>query len=132
VTITDPELVYYVLKQEGRLFESWYPDTFTEIFGQTNVGSLHGFMYKYLKTLILRVYGPENLKSVFLSDIEKSCGTTFKSWSSQPCFDLKEALSVVSTLIHSILLLPCLFSDLLINELYVDRPFKFRKFLDDI
>lgn len=103
VAITDPELVYYVLKQEGKLFESWYPDTFTEVFGRNNVGSLHGFMYKYLKTLIHRLYGPENLKSVFLPDIEKSCHTTFQSWSSQPCFDFKEAISVVSTLIPSLL-----------------------------
>lgn len=114
VAITDPELVYYVLKQEGRLFESWYPETFTEVFGRTNVGSLHGFMYKYLKTLILRLYGPENLKSAFLPDIEKSCHATFQSWSSRSCFDLKEALSVVSTLIHSLFCSNiCLFSDVI-------------------
>ncbi|KAJ4759456.1 cytochrome P450 family protein [Rhynchospora pubera] len=95
IAITDPELAYYVLKQEGKLFQSCYPETFTEIFGRQNVGSLHGFVYKYLKTLILRLYGPENLKTVFLSDIEMSCHNTFESWSSQPCFDLKEALSIM-------------------------------------
>jgi hypothetical protein len=39
------------------------------------------------------------LKSIFLSDMEKLCHATFQSWSSQSCFDLNEALSIVSTLI---------------------------------
>ncbi|KAJ3680142.1 hypothetical protein LUZ60_016420 [Juncus effusus] len=95
VISTDADLNYLVFNQEGRLFESWYPDTFTEIFGRDNVGSLHGFMYKYLKNLIHRLYGPQNLRSVFLPDIQKSCQTSFQSWSSQPCFEFKEAISIM-------------------------------------
>uniref|UniRef100_M8BUP6 Cytochrome P450 87A3 n=1 Tax=Aegilops tauschii TaxID=37682 RepID=M8BUP6_AEGTA len=53
VVSADPDVNHYVFQNEGKLFESWYPDTFTEIFGRDNVGSLHGFIYKYLKTLMI-------------------------------------------------------------------------------
>ncbi|KAK1374411.1 Cytochrome P450, family 87, subfamily A, polypeptide 2 [Heracleum sosnowskyi] len=41
VVTTDPELSHYVFQQEGVLFQSWYPDTFTEIFGKQNVARRH-------------------------------------------------------------------------------------------
>ncbi|XP_074266241.1 cytochrome P450 87A3-like [Silene latifolia] len=50
----DAELNYLIFQQEGHMFQSWYPDTFTEIFGREKVGSLHGFMYKYLKNMVLK------------------------------------------------------------------------------
>ncbi|KAJ7944871.1 Cytochrome P450 87A3 [Quillaja saponaria] len=49
VISTDADLNYFIFQQEGKLFQSWYPDTFTEIFGRQNVGSLHGFLYKVPK-----------------------------------------------------------------------------------
>jgi hypothetical protein len=97
VVSADPEMNYYVFQQEGKLFESWYPDTFTEIFGRDNVGSLHGFMYKYLKTLVLRLYGQENLKSVLLAETDAACRGSLASWASQPSVELKEGISTVST-----------------------------------
>lgn len=93
---TDPELNHLVFQQEGKLFQSWYPDTFTEIFGRDNVGSLHGFMYKYLKSLVLRLFGPENLKENLLHDVEKSVLNSLSSWSGQPSVELKEATSKVN------------------------------------
>ncbi|XP_017700002.2 cytochrome P450 87A3 [Phoenix dactylifera] len=93
VVSTDPELNHFVFQQEGKLFQSWYPDTFTEIFGRDNVGSLHGFMYKYLKSLVLRLFGPESLKENLLHDVEKSVSNSLSSWSGQPSVELKEATS---------------------------------------
>ncbi|WJX60331.1 hypothetical protein P8452_45554 [Trifolium repens] len=37
VVSTDPDLNYFIFQQEGKKFQSWYPDTFTEIFGKQNV-----------------------------------------------------------------------------------------------
>ncbi|KAK2372160.1 cytochrome P450, family 708, subfamily A, polypeptide [Trifolium repens] len=37
VVSTDPDLNYFIFQQEGKIFQSWYPDTFTEIFGKQNV-----------------------------------------------------------------------------------------------
>ncbi|CAN6246597.1 unnamed protein product [Urochloa humidicola] len=95
VVSADPDLNYYVFQQEGKLFESWYPDTFTEIFGRDNVGSLHGFVYKYLKTLVLRLYGQENLKAVLLSETDYACRASLASWASRPSVELKDAISTM-------------------------------------
>lgn len=95
VVSADPDLNYYVFQQEGKLFESWYPDTFTEIFGRDNVGSLHGFMYKYLKSLVLRLYGQENLKAVLLAETDAACHSSLASWASRPSVELKDAISSV-------------------------------------
>ncbi|KAG8071842.1 hypothetical protein GUJ93_ZPchr0006g44295 [Zizania palustris] len=95
VVSADPELNYYVFQQEGKLFESWYPDTFTEIFGRDNVGSLHGFMYKYLKSLVLRLYGQENLRAVLLAETDRACQTSLASWAAQPSVELKDSISAM-------------------------------------
>ncbi|KAL5211960.1 hypothetical protein ABZP36_022807 [Zizania latifolia] len=95
VVSADPELNYYVFQQEGKLFESWYPDTFTEIFGRDNVGSLHGFMYKYLKSLVLRLYGQENLRAVLLAETDRACQASLASWATQPSVELKDSISAM-------------------------------------
>ncbi|GFP89712.1 cytochrome p450 87a3 [Phtheirospermum japonicum] len=60
IVSTDADLNYFIFKQEGQSFQSWYPNTFTGIFGKQNVGSLHGFMYKYLKNMVLNFFGPDS------------------------------------------------------------------------
>jgi hypothetical protein len=95
VVSADPDMNYFVFQQEGKLFESWYPDTFTEIFGRDNVGSLHGFMYKYLKTLVLRLYGQENLKAVLLGETDAACRASLAAWAARSSVELKEGLSTV-------------------------------------
>ncbi|KAF0933295.1 hypothetical protein E2562_017081 [Oryza meyeriana var. granulata] len=95
VVTADPELNYYVFQQEGKLFESWYPHTFTEIFGRDNVGSLHGFMYKYLKSLVLRLYGQENLRAVLLAETDRACSSSLASWAAQPSVELKDSISAM-------------------------------------
>ncbi|KAL6979620.1 hypothetical protein U1Q18_021275 [Sarracenia purpurea var. burkii] len=87
---TDPDLSYFVFQQEGKLFQSWYPNTFTEIFGRQNVGSLHGFMYKYLKNMLLNLFGPESLKKM-LPEVEKAACRNLERWSSQYSIEMKEA-----------------------------------------
>ncbi|XWS48966.1 hypothetical protein CRYUN_Cryun13aG0122800 [Craigia yunnanensis] len=90
IVSTDPDLNHLVFLQEGQLFQSWYPDTFTEIFGRQNVGSLHGFMYKYLKNLVLNLFGPESLKKM-LPEVERTACRRLQRWSSQETVELKEA-----------------------------------------
>ncbi|CAN1253649.1 Cytochrome P450 87A3 [Linum perenne] len=90
VVSTDPDLNYFIFQQEGHLFQSWYPDTFTEIFGRQNVGSLHGFMYKYLKNMVLNLFGPESLKKM-IPEIEQTTSNRLKQWSLQDSVEMKEA-----------------------------------------
>lgn len=96
IVSTDPELNHFIFQQEGRLFQSWYPDTFTAIFGRQNVGSLHGFMYKYLKNMVLSLFGPESLKEKLLPQVEQTAHRNLSSWAMQPSINLKEATATVS------------------------------------
>ncbi|KAL2544018.1 Cytochrome [Forsythia ovata] len=92
IVSTDADLNYFIFQQEGQLFESWYPSTFVEIFGRQNVGSLHGFMYKYLKNMVLNLFGPESLKKM-LPDVEQASNIYLKRWSSQTMAEMKESTS---------------------------------------
>lgn len=95
IVSTDPDLNYFIFQQEGQLFQSWYPDTFTEIFGRQNVGSLHGFMYKYLKNMVLNLFGPESLKKM-MPEVEEAAKNKLKRWSGQTSVEMKEATANVS------------------------------------
>lgn len=91
----DPDLSYFVFQQEGRCFQSWYPDTFTKIFGENNVGSLHGFMYKYLKSMVLTLFGHDGLKKM-LPQVEMTANKRLELWSNQDSVELKDATASVS------------------------------------
>lgn len=97
IVSADPELNYIIFQQEGKTFQSWYPDTFTEIFGKENVGSLHGFMYKYLKTMVLSLFGTESLKKM-LPEVEDTVLKRLNQWSKQDTVEIKDATASVSSL----------------------------------
>lgn len=90
----DPDLNHFVFKEEGHLFQSWYPDTFEEIFGKQNVGSLHGVMYKYLKNMVLHLYGPTNLQKM-LPEVEETAIRRLKQWSNRDSIEIKEETASV-------------------------------------
>jgi len=95
IVSTDADLSYFVFNQEGRCFQSWYPDTFTHIFGKKNVGSLHGFMYKYLKNMVLTLFGHDGLKKM-LPQVEMTANKRLELWSNQDSVELKDATASVS------------------------------------
>lgn len=91
----DPDFNHFIFQQEGRLFESWIPDTIKEILGQQNVGSLHTFLFKYLKSVILSLFGIENLKENLLPEVDRFANKTLTAWSSQPHVEVRDATSAV-------------------------------------
>ncbi|KAA3457724.1 cytochrome P450 87A3-like isoform X1 [Gossypium australe] len=94
IVSADPDLNHFVFLQEGQLFQSWYPDTFTEIFGRQNLSSLHGFMHKYLKNMVLSLFGPESLKKM-LPEVERTACRRLQQWSIQETVELKEATAAM-------------------------------------
>ncbi|XP_023520739.1 cytochrome P450 87A3-like [Cucurbita pepo subsp. pepo] len=78
---TDPDLNYLIFEQEETLFECWYPETVKKIFGDQFFGSLHGFMHKYLKNMIVNAFGIECLKSM-VSEVEAAAITRLRRWAS--------------------------------------------------
>ncbi|KAL1556818.1 hypothetical protein AAHA92_12393 [Salvia divinorum] len=90
IVSTDADLNYLIFQKEGELFLFWYPETFTQIFGRQNVGSLYGLMYKYLKNMVLNLFGPESLRQM-LPEVEQASCSALEMWSSRPTIDLKDA-----------------------------------------
>ncbi|KAK3141758.1 hypothetical protein QOZ80_4BG0337970 [Eleusine coracana subsp. coracana] len=95
VVSADEELNYLVFQQEGQLFQSWYPDSFVEILGRDNVGEQQGAMFKYLKNMVLRYFGPESLKESMLRDVERAVTSSLCTWATLPAVELKEAVSTM-------------------------------------
>ncbi|XP_043717919.1 cytochrome P450 87A3-like [Telopea speciosissima] len=93
VISTDPEINQFIFQQEGKLFQIWYMDTFTEIFGEESLISVHGFVHKYLRSLILSIFGSENLKEKLLPAMEQQTIKHLKFWTSQDSIELKYGIS---------------------------------------
>lgn len=90
IVSADPELNHIIFQQEGLSFESWYPDTFTKIFGQQNMSTLKDFMYKYLKNMVLSLFGPESLKKM-ISEVEDVVLIHLDQWCDMDIVELKNA-----------------------------------------
>nr|WIW39417.1 CYP87A3 [Digitalis lanata] len=92
IVSTDADLNNFIFQQEGQTFQSWYPSTFTEIFGRENLSTLHGFMYKYFKNMVLGLFGPESLKTM-ISEVETTSNINLKRWSENGTIELKDAIA---------------------------------------
>ncbi|ESW21233.1 hypothetical protein PHAVU_005G053400 [Phaseolus vulgaris] len=90
VVSTDQKFNNLIFQQEGEMFQSWYPDTLNKIFGRQNLSSLHGSVFKYVKNMVLHMFGPEGLKRM-LSEVEQKACTTLQQWSCQDTLELCDA-----------------------------------------
>ncbi|XWS61124.1 hypothetical protein CRYUN_Cryun07bG0098300 [Craigia yunnanensis] len=95
VVSTDPDVNRFIFQQEGKLVQSWYMDSFDDIVGKENIVSSHGFFHKYLRNLILNLFGSESLKEKLLSEIEELTCKHLQLWSCQPGVELKQAMSTM-------------------------------------
>ena len=90
IVSTDPEFNHYIFQQENKLFQIWYPDTVRKILGRENMSTLHGFIHKYVKNMVLNLVGRESLKNM-LPEIEQVAQRTLQQWSCEESVELKEA-----------------------------------------
>ncbi|KAL6883484.1 hypothetical protein ACP4OV_010898 [Aristida adscensionis] len=89
----DPELNNYVFQQEEKAFQICYPDSIMRIMGDENIIRSSGSLHKHSRNLILRVFGPENLRLVVLHDAQKVVERRLSSWLDKPSIELKAAMS---------------------------------------
>ncbi|KAK4794658.1 hypothetical protein SAY86_012652 [Trapa natans] len=94
IVSTDADLNYFVFQQEGSLFQSCYPYTLSETFGEQNMGSLHGFLFKYLKNIVLTLFGPVSLQTM-LPEVEKTVVHRLKQWSFRNMIEAKDEIANV-------------------------------------
>ncbi|KAF5816114.1 putative cytochrome P450 [Helianthus annuus] len=90
IVSTDPDLNHMVFQQEGQLFQSWYPYSLRQIYGKQNASTLHGYLHKHLKNMMLNLFGHGSLKNM-LSDIESVATRNIEMWVGQGTVELKDA-----------------------------------------
>ncbi|KAH7686842.1 Cytochrome P450 B-class protein [Dioscorea alata] len=95
VVSTDTDFNNFIFQQEGRLFQCWYPKSFTRIFGVNSMLALHGFMHKYLKSLVLSLFGVDSLKEKLLPEIEQFVIKRLHEWSCQPSIEMRDESSAM-------------------------------------
>ncbi|KAM1158883.1 hypothetical protein ACFX1X_032521 [Malus domestica] len=89
IVSTDPDFNHYIFQQDDKLFLSWYPDTFKEVMGKENMGTLYGYIHKYVKNMVFDLVGPESLKRM-LPEIEQEMEKKLQQWSCQDITELKD------------------------------------------
>jgi cytochrome P450 family 26 subfamily A len=91
----DPELNNLIFQQEEKLFQIWYPESLMRILGADCIIATLGSFHKHLRSLVLRLFGPENLRLVMLHDVQRIAHASLLSWLHQPSIELKQATSSV-------------------------------------
>lgn len=89
----DREFNYYILRQDGRLVDTWSLDTFAEVFEQASQSSR-----KYTRNLTLNHFGVEALKDKLIPKMEDFVHETLHAWSSKDSIELKSASVKVTTI----------------------------------
>lgn len=82
----DREFNYFILKQDGKLVDTWSLDTFAEVFDQASQSSR-----KYTRNLALNHFGVEALKDKLIPQMDDMVSKTLANWSSQESVEVKGA-----------------------------------------
>ncbi|WVZ94450.1 hypothetical protein U9M48_040339, partial [Paspalum notatum var. saurae] len=87
----DTELNNYVIQQDEKAFQIWYPESFMRILGENNIVSASGSLHKYMRNMVLRLFGPENLRLLLLQDVHSAVNMSLASWAEKQSIELKTA-----------------------------------------
>lgn len=87
----NPEFNSFILRQDGKLVETWSLDTFAEVFEQNTHSSR-----KYTRHLTLNHFGVEAIKEKLLPQMEEFIKSTLSSWSNHESLEVKSAAIKVS------------------------------------
>ncbi|KAL3838123.1 hypothetical protein ACJIZ3_022714 [Penstemon smallii] len=77
IITADADFNHFLLRQDGKLVDTWSMDTFAEVFDQASQSSR-----KYTRNLTLNHFGVESLKSKLLPQMEDMVRKTLSAWSS--------------------------------------------------
>lgn len=76
----DPAFSTRVLQQEERSFQIWYPSSFMRVFGADSMISALGPLHRHIRSLVLRLFGPESLRRALLRDVQRVARDELRSW----------------------------------------------------
>ncbi|XP_048135588.1 cucurbitadienol 11-hydroxylase-like [Rhodamnia argentea] len=97
IVSVDPEFNKHILQQEGRLVEMWYFDTYAKLFAMEGESRMTrvGLVHKYIRRIFLNHFGSDILREKLLQQIEEMVERCLRKWSSQPCIEVKQAVSAM-------------------------------------
>ncbi|XP_011101634.1 cytochrome P450 87A3-like [Sesamum indicum] len=91
IITADPEFNHFLLRQDGKLVDTWSMDTFAEVFDQASQSSR-----KYTRNLTLNYFGVEALKGKLLPQMEVMVQKTLSTWSTQESVEVKSEAVTMS------------------------------------
>ncbi|CAO2173033.1 unnamed protein product [Urochloa humidicola] len=93
VVSLDPEVDHFIFQQEGKLFRSWYPDAANNIFGKKSVTKFDATIHKFVRSFAAKLFGVENLREVFIRELEDAVRQSFATWATKPSIEVKDGIS---------------------------------------
>ncbi|XP_057778725.1 cucurbitadienol 11-hydroxylase-like [Salvia miltiorrhiza] len=84
IVTADAEFNHFLLRQDGKLADTWSMDTFAEVFDQASQSSR-----KYTRNLALNHFGVEALKGTLLPQMEAMATRVLSTWATHDSVELK-------------------------------------------
>ncbi|OEL24542.1 Cytochrome P450 87A3 [Dichanthelium oligosanthes] len=81
------EVNRFIFQQEGKLFQSWYPETAITIFGKKSVDEFNGALHKFVRIFASKLFGLEYLKKELLPELENTMRENFAEWATKPSIE---------------------------------------------
>ncbi|KAI3912159.1 hypothetical protein MKW92_037368 [Papaver armeniacum] len=78
---TDPDVNRYILQNEGRLFESSYPSSITNLLGKHSLLIIKGNLHKKLHSLTMSFANSSIIRDHLLVDVNRLVKLNLNSWS---------------------------------------------------
>jgi hypothetical protein len=70
VVSLDPDVDRFIFQQEGRLFQSWYPEAANKIFGKKSFPKYNVNIHKFIRNSASKLFSVENLREVLIGELE--------------------------------------------------------------
>lgn len=96
IVSTDQEVNKVVLQNIGNMFVPAYPQTITEILGESSILKINGSLQKRVHALIGGFLRSPNLKARITLDIESSVKKTLNFWKDQPIVYVQDEVRKVA------------------------------------
>ncbi|CAO2188471.1 unnamed protein product [Urochloa humidicola] len=93
VVSLDLDLDRFIFQQEGKLFQSWYPEAANNIFGKKSVAKYNVTIHKFIRNFASKLFGIENLKEVLLGELEDAIRQGFAAWAAKPSIEVKDGVA---------------------------------------
>lgn len=97
VVSTDSDVIFDIFRQENQSFELSYPDVFVKVLGKDNLFFKTGDIHKHIKKNTMHLIGSEGLKINMIRSMNQATREHLNWKASEGTFDLKDAVSSVSS-----------------------------------